>query len=69
MSILYERDFLGWGSPRCGRRASDYEAASHHFPPNTFLNQKYAVGCVLGEGRFGITYIGLDMRKSHRGNC
>lgn len=52
--------------PRCGRRASDYDAASHHFPPNTFLNQKYAVGRVLGEGGFGITYIGLDTTLQRR---
>lgn len=52
--------------PRCGHRASDYKVESHHFPPNTSLNQKYTVGRVLGEGGFGITYIGLDTTLQRR---
>lgn len=47
--------------PCCGRKASDYEGASHHFPATTKLNQKYLVGRALGEGGFGITYAGLDL--------
>ncbi|WP_300821289.1 serine/threonine-protein kinase [uncultured Oscillibacter sp.] len=47
--------------PQCGRRITSYQKASHHFPPGTLLNGHYVVGRVIGEGGFGITYLGLDM--------
>ena len=43
---------------QCGRDNGDYQPAPHHMCPGTTLNHKYAVGAVLGEGGFGITYIG-----------
>jgi serine/threonine protein kinase len=35
--------------------------APHHLRPGTILREKYAVGYAIGEGGFGITYIGRDL--------
>ena len=47
--------------PHCKRNQGDYTNLPHQLKPNTILNRKYIVGCVIGEGGFGITYIGRDM--------
>lgn len=52
--------------PQCGRRRSEYVLAPHHLMPGTVLNNKYEVGSVLGEGGFGITYIGRDINLDLR---
>lgn len=47
--------------PRCGFDESQQVADTHHLPLRTVLKGQYLVGCVLGEGGFGITYIGWDL--------
>lgn len=46
--------------PHCGQSTQD-ASAPHHLLPGTILNAKYFVGNVIGEGGFGITYVGLDL--------
>lgn len=47
--------------PHCGFDAAGYTPSPHHLPPETILNGKYLIGKVLGEGGFGITYLGWDL--------
>lgn len=47
--------------PFCGS-VINAEIPSHHLAPGTILNNKFMVGAALGEGGFGITYIGRDTK-------
>ena len=48
--------------PVCGLTQGAYTPAPYHVPPGTILMGRYLIGRVLGEGGFGITYIGCDLR-------
>ncbi len=45
----------------CGYDNYSYDRAIHHLKPETVLHGRYYVGAELGEGGFGITYVGLDL--------
>ncbi len=47
--------------PHCFFNLDSYQAPPHHLQPRTILNGKYMVGKALGEGGFGITYIGWNL--------
>lgn len=47
--------------PHCGYDLNSGVESVHHLAPGTILNGKYIVGKVLGEGGFGISYLGWDL--------
>ena len=52
--------------PHCGFSESEYKQNPRCLPLNTILAGKYLVGKVLGEGGFGITYMGYDLNMETR---
>ena len=62
MNVLSEET----SCPHCGKDPGTYRPASHHFPPGTLLHARYRLGRVLGEGGFGITYLGWDTELERR---
>ena len=51
--------------PKCGYTPS-YDTSPYTLQPGTVLNGKYLVGRVLGQGGFGITYIGIDLHLQRK---
>lgn len=47
--------------PHCGFSKEQYTSPLHHLKPGSLLNGKYLVGKAIGEGGFGITYVGYDL--------
>ncbi len=56
----------GQPCPHCGHIRGGDPPVQHQLKPTTILKGRYMVGDVLGEGGFGITYIGLDMQLEMR---
>ena len=52
--------------PHCGYDPGAGSAFPYALRPGTILNGKYVVGTVLGQGGFGITYIGWDLAKREK---
>ena len=54
--------------PKCGFSIEEYnqKRSSRALPPMTILAGKYLLGKVLGEGGFGITYLGWDLNKEEK---
>ncbi len=46
---------------KCGFDNEGYKPPAHHIKPGTILNNRYYVGKAIGEGGFGITYVGFDI--------
>lgn len=55
------REMDGDVCPHCGCNKNEPQDNNHALRPYTILNGKYLVGNVLGEGGFGITYVGFDL--------
>ena len=51
--------------PKCGYTPT-YNASPYALQPGTILQGKYLVGSVLGQGGFGITYIGMDLQLQRK---
>ena len=45
----------------CGSKKEE-NPVPHHLKPGTLLENRYLVGEAIGQGGFGITYIGMDTR-------
>lgn len=52
--------------PYCGFEMESYKPIPHHLIPGTILNGKYLLGKALGEGGFGISYLGWDLNLEHK---
>lgn len=50
----------------CGKPLDQFSEVTHQLKPMTILAGKYIIGDVLGEGGFGITYVGFDLNLELR---
>lgn len=57
---LRNTEFENGVCAKCGFDMNGYTVMPHHLVPGTLVKQRYKIGRVLGEGGFGITYIGID---------
>ena len=60
------KEIKGYPCPHCGFDPRANSASNYVLPYGYFLNGHYVVGKVLGQGGFGITYIGFDLSLQRR---
>lgn len=63
---MNEWGYPGKPCPACGFVEKDYERPPRWLPLRCILNGKYMIGKVIGEGGFGITYLGWDLNLQIR---
>lgn len=52
--------------PIRGKACAENKAEVHHLSYVFMLVNRYYIGSSLGEGGFGITYIGFDVKLRHK---
>ena len=60
------KEIKGYPCPHCGFDPRANSASNYVLPYGTVLNGHYVVGKVLGQGGFGITYIGYDLNLERK---
>ena len=68
LGCMKEVEDLQTSCPNCGFSIEEYDQkrSSRALPPMTILAGKYLLGKVLGEGGFGITYLGWDLNLERK---
>ena len=51
---------------QCGFNNAAYRPQPHHLPPGAVLRDRYIIGRAMGQGGFGITYVGFDLNLDFR---
>ncbi len=59
---MHQRKYLSQPCPNCGYPNRQIHATGA-IPPLTILSGRYLLGCPVGKGGFGITYIAMDLPK------
>ena len=67
-SCMQKLDRFSGRCPHCGNEniALARSQPSHALPCGTLLHEQFVIGCMLGQGGFGITYIGWDLKMEQR---
>lgn len=55
------KEATSYPCPHCGYDPATAKGSDYGLRPGTILNGKYVVGTILGQGGFGITYVGWDL--------
>lgn len=59
---MHQRKYLSQSCPNCGYPNRQIHATGA-LPPLTILSGRYLLGCPVGKGGFGITYIAMNLPK------